>query len=96
MEMSYQCLKGRLLPQSSSVKGQPPTLSKHLPLAPTISSGKMAAKSASDPKEENKIFTQNTNMILVMGVTGAGKSYFINTLAGGRPVKEGQRLHACK
>lgn len=34
-------------------------------------------------------------MILVMGVTGAGKSFFINKLAGGDVVEVGSRLNAC-
>ncbi|PSN60871.1 P-loop containing nucleoside triphosphate hydrolase protein [Corynespora cassiicola Philippines] len=34
-------------------------------------------------------------MILVMGVTGAGKSYFINQLAGQNVVQEGHTLSAC-
>lgn len=36
------------------------------------------------------------SMILVMGVTGSGKSYFINKLAGGNVVKSGDDLHSCK
>lgn len=35
------------------------------------------------------------NMILVMGVTGAGKSFFINQLAGIEVVKEGAGLNSC-
>jgi predicted GTPase len=35
-------------------------------------------------------------MILVMGVTGAGKSYFINQLAGSKVVEEGDSLDSCK
>lgn len=35
------------------------------------------------------------NMILVMGVTGAGKSFFINQLAGREVVKEGAILNSC-
>ena len=34
-------------------------------------------------------------MILVMGVTGAGKSYFINKLAGADIVKTGSTLDPC-
>ena len=36
------------------------------------------------------------NMILVMGVTGAGKSYFINSLANGELAQTGARLNSCK
>lgn len=36
------------------------------------------------------------NMIVVMGVTGAGKSYFINQLAGKEVVKEGPDLESCQ
>lgn len=36
------------------------------------------------------------SMILVMGVTGSGKSYFINKLADGNVVKTGDDLHSCK
>lgn len=36
------------------------------------------------------------SMIVVMGVTGAGKSYFINQLAGNKVVKEGPDLESCK
>ena len=35
-------------------------------------------------------------MILVMGVTGSGKSFFINKLADGNVVKTGDDLHSCK
>jgi len=34
-------------------------------------------------------------MVVVMGVTGAGKSYFINRLAGREVTEEGDSLHAC-
>ncbi|KAH8690417.1 P-loop containing nucleoside triphosphate hydrolase protein [Phaeosphaeriaceae sp. PMI808] len=34
-------------------------------------------------------------MIVLMGVTGAGKSYFINQLAGRQVVKEGAQLDSC-
>lgn len=36
------------------------------------------------------------SMILVMGVTGSGKSYFINKLADDNVVKTGDDLHSCK
>lgn len=35
-------------------------------------------------------------MIIVMGVTGAGKSYFINKLAGKDVVREGADLESCR
>ena len=35
------------------------------------------------------------SMIVVMGVTGAGKSYFINQLAGKEVVQEGPDLESC-
>ena len=35
-------------------------------------------------------------MILVMGVTGSGKSYFINKLAGGDVVETGGDLKSCQ
>jgi predicted GTPase len=44
----------------------------------------------------NKTPTDVLSMILVMGVTGAGKSYFINQLAGREAVKEGDSLDPCK
>ena len=34
-------------------------------------------------------------MVVIMGVTGAGKSYFINKLAGREVTKEGASLYAC-
>ena len=34
-------------------------------------------------------------MILVLGQTGAGKSHFINRLAGGKVVRESPRLFSC-
>ena len=34
-------------------------------------------------------------MILVMGVTGSGKSYFINQLAGSEVSPEGANLTSC-
>lgn len=34
-------------------------------------------------------------MIVLMGVTGAGKSYFINQLAGQKVVEEGPDLDSC-
>jgi putative ribosome biogenesis GTPase RsgA len=33
-------------------------------------------------------------MVVVMGVTGAGKSHFINKLAGSKVTEEGDSLHA--
>lgn len=36
------------------------------------------------------------SMILVMGVTGSGKSYFINKLAGGDVVETGGDLKSCQ
>lgn len=39
---------------------------------------------------------EEESMIVVMGVTGAGKSYFINQLAGKEVVKEGPDLESCK
>lgn len=39
---------------------------------------------------------QKLDMILVTGVTGAGKSYFINQLAGREVVEEGRDLKSCK
>jgi translation initiation factor RLI1 len=36
------------------------------------------------------------SMVVVMGVTGAGKSYFINQLAGKEVVQEGSNLDSCK
>jgi predicted GTPase len=47
-------------------------------------------KSAGGKKQDEKLC-----MIVVMGVTGAGKSYFINRLAGREVTKEGTSLHAC-
>jgi septin family protein len=38
----------------------------------------------------------DANMILVMGVTGSGKSYFINQLAGKKVVGESDLLDSCK
>lgn len=35
-------------------------------------------------------------MIVVMGVTGSGKSHFINQLAGRNVVQEGEDLNSCK
>ena len=36
------------------------------------------------------------SMIVVMGVTGAGKSYFVNQLAGRNVVEEGANLDSCE
>lgn len=38
----------------------------------------------------------DANMILVMGVTGSGKSYFINQLAGRQAVVESDQLDSCR
>lgn len=35
------------------------------------------------------------SMVLVMGITGAGKSYFINKLAGGEVAPTGADLRSC-
>ena len=35
------------------------------------------------------------SMVLVMGITGAGKSYFINKLAGGEVARTGADLRSC-
>jgi predicted GTPase len=40
--------------------------------------------------------TAAPSMIVVMGVTGAGKSYFINQLAGKDVVQEGADLDSCQ
>ena len=37
----------------------------------------------------------NASLVLVMGVTGSGKSYFINKLAGKKVVDEGHDLKSC-
>jgi predicted GTPase len=39
---------------------------------------------------------ESASMIVVMGVTGAGKSYFVNQLARKSVVKEGESLESCK
>jgi ABC-type uncharacterized transport system ATPase component len=39
---------------------------------------------------------ESPSMVVVMGVTGAGKSYFINKLAGKEVVKEGPDLESCR
>ena len=36
------------------------------------------------------------NMVLIMGITGAGKSYFINKLADGEVARTGADLTSCK
>ena len=46
----------------------------------------------SPTSDEEKI----TDMILVMGVTGAGKSYLINKLANHQAVKESASLESCE
>lgn len=38
----------------------------------------------------------NLSMILVMGITGTGKSYFINKLAGEQLAPEGPGLKSCR
>ncbi|EPS39061.1 hypothetical protein H072_7152 [Dactylellina haptotyla CBS 200.50] len=38
---------------------------------------------------------EDLNMLMVMGVTGAGKSYFINQLVGKKIVEESDSLHSC-
>ncbi len=35
------------------------------------------------------------SMVLVMGITGAGKSYFINKLADGEVARTGADLRSC-
>jgi predicted GTPase len=39
---------------------------------------------------------ESVNMVIVMGVTGAGKSHLVNKLAGEQVVKEGDSLNSCK
>ncbi|KAH0368177.1 hypothetical protein KCU65_g4235, partial [Aureobasidium melanogenum] len=39
--------------------------------------------------------TDTPSMIVVMGVTGSGKSHFINQIAGREVVQEGASLHSC-
>jgi Tfp pilus assembly pilus retraction ATPase PilT len=45
---------------------------------------------------ENNIVTSNSEqgMVLVMGITGSGKSYFVNQLKAGA-VAEGDTLESC-
>jgi ABC-type lipoprotein export system ATPase subunit len=38
---------------------------------------------------------EKLSMVVVMGVTGSGKSYFINHLAGREVVQEGSTLDSC-
>lgn len=38
----------------------------------------------------------DASMILVMGVTGSGKSHFINQLAGKNVVEESAKLYSCR
>jgi len=38
---------------------------------------------------------EDLHMIVVMGVTGAGKSYLINKLAGRQATREGETLEPC-
>lgn len=53
-------------------------------------------------EKTESITLQTSNMasaeplIVVMGVTGAGKSHFINTLAGRQVVKTGTSLNPCE
>lgn len=39
---------------------------------------------------------ETLSMVVVMGVTGAGKSYLINKLAGKQVAKEGATLDPCR
>ena len=39
---------------------------------------------------------ENASLILVMGITGAGKSYFVNKVAGKEIVAVGGSLDSCK
>ena len=41
-------------------------------------------------------FGDSFDMIVVMGVTGAGKSHFINRLSGTTVVEEGSLLSSCR
>ena len=50
-----------------------------------------ACNESLDISEEAK----DISMLVVMGVTGAGKSHFINQLAGVNITEEGQTLKAC-
>lgn len=38
---------------------------------------------------------EKLSMVVIMGTTGAGKSYFINKLAGYEAVEEGASLDSC-
>jgi len=46
--------------------------------------------------EEQRQEDEVLSMIVVMGVTGAGKSFFINKIAGEEAVKTGSSLDSCK
>jgi GTPase SAR1 family protein len=48
-----------------------------------------------DLRPEARSQEEKLCMVVVMGVTGAGKSYFINKLAGREVTEEGNSLHAC-
>jgi predicted GTPase len=50
-----------------------------------------------EPTEmENMPIGTDHNMILVMGVTGSGKSYFINKLSGEGTTRIGNQLSSCE
>lgn len=44
----------------------------------------------------NGVSQEKIYMVVVVGVTGAGKSYFINSVAGKKVVDVGDDLAACK
>ncbi len=50
----------------------------------------------SDDIEPEKIFVLNANIVLVMGATGVGKSFFVNSVHGSEKTTEGSLLAPCE
>lgn len=73
-------------------------LSKHQlsKTVPTLLRLTMRSRQEAAFNNDCSVKADGMSMIVVMGVTGSGKSYLINRLAGKEVVAEGEDIYSCK
>jgi predicted GTPase len=58
--------------------------------------GGMAIETSASVMSAFNTLGEKPEVIIIMGATGSGKSYFINRLAGQTVVEEGGSLNSCR